>query len=139
MALAGHGNCVLSGQTAYLSVGCVGYFRLFAALLCTRCVAGSVTQAYGSEKVLEHVRDGYGASSSLGDCPAEPRAGHPSTAKPPRDCPGHGALYCAPQTRDLMQVNGPHACGAYWHTRAAWATMPGWLVMTAGPSCGGWP
>jgi hypothetical protein len=26
-----------------------------------------------------------------------------------------------------------------WHARAAWATMPGWLVMTAGPSCGGWP
>ena len=25
-----------------------------------------------------------------------------------------------------------------WHTRAAWATMPGWLVMTAAPSCGGW-
>ena len=25
------------------------------------------------------------------------------------------------------------ACGAYWHTRAAWATMPGWLVMTARP------
>ena len=32
-----------------------------------------------------------------------------------------------------MQVNGPHACGAHWHTRAAWATMPGWLVMTARP------
>jgi len=26
-----------------------------------------------------------------------------------------------------------------WHARAAGATMPGWLVMTAGPSCGGWP
>jgi hypothetical protein len=26
-----------------------------------------------------------------------------------------------------------------WHTRAAWATMPGWLVMTAGTGCcGGW-
>ena len=25
-----------------------------------------------------------------------------------------------------------------WHARAAWATMPGWLVMTAGPSRGGW-
>jgi hypothetical protein len=22
-----------------------------------------------------------------------------------------------------------------WHARAAWATMPGWLVMTAGPRC----
>jgi hypothetical protein len=32
-----------------------------------------------------------------------------------------------------------HACGAYWHTRAAWATMPGWLVMIARPRrrCGG--
>ncbi len=26
-----------------------------------------------------------------------------------------------------------------WHVRAAGATMRGWLVMTAGPSCGGWP
>ena len=39
------------------------------------------------------------------------------------------------QTRDLMQVNGPHACGAYWHARAARATMTGWLVMTARPCC----
>ena len=23
-----------------------------------------------------------------------------------------------------------------WHARVAWATMPGWLVMTAGPRCG---
>jgi hypothetical protein len=46
---------------------------------------------------------------------------------------------------DLMQVNGPRACGAYWHARAARATMTGWLVMTArprrptgGPSCSFW-
>ncbi len=25
-----------------------------------------------------------------------------------------------------------------WHVRVAWATMPGWLVMTAGPRCCGW-
>ena len=31
------------------------------------------------------------------------------------------------------------ARSGYWHTRAAWATMPGWLVMTAGPRCCGWP
>ena len=44
-----------------------------------------------------------------------------------------------------MQVNGPRACGAYWHARAAWVTMPGWLVMTArprhptgGPLCAFW-
>jgi hypothetical protein len=24
-----------------------------------------------------------------------------------------------------------------WHARVAWATMPGWLVMTAGPRCCG--
>ena len=29
-------------------------------------------------------------------------------------------------------VRGGGSPGA-WHTRAAWATMPGWLVMTAGP------
>src|ERR1019366_2916598 len=39
-----------------------------------------------------------------------------------------------------MQVNGPRACGAYWHTRAAWGTMTGWLVMTARTRRGcGWP
>ena len=37
-----------------------------------------------------------------------------------------------------MQVHGPHACGAYWHARAARATMPGWLVMTTWPTCGRW-
>ena len=58
-------------------------------------------------------------SSALGDCPAEPGAGHLSTARPSRDCPGHGALSSAPQTRDLMQVDGPRACGWYWHARTA--------------------
>src|SRR6185437_16028753 len=38
--------------------------------------------------------------------PLGPGAGHPSTAGPPRGCPGHGALSSAPQTRDLMQVHG---------------------------------
>jgi hypothetical protein len=57
----------------------------------------------------------------------------------PRDCPGHGALSPAPGTRGLMQVNGPDACGAYWHARAARATMTGWLVMPRWPICGGWP
>jgi hypothetical protein len=51
----------------------------------------------------------------------------------PVTAPGHGALSTVPQTRDLLQVNGPHACGAHWHARAAWATMRGWLVMTARP------
>ena len=83
------------------------------------------------------MRDACSASSALGDCPAEPGAGHPGTARPSRDCPGHGALSSAPQTRDLMQVNGPRACGAYWHARAARATMAGWLVMTARSCCGG--
>ena len=36
------------------------------------------------------------------------------------------------------QRSGDGSPGA-WHTRAAWATMPGWLVMTAGQCCGGWP
>jgi hypothetical protein len=83
------------------------------------------------------VRDACSASSALADCPAEPRAGHPSTAGPSRDCPGRGARSSAPATRDLMQVNGPGACGACWHARAARATMAGWLVMTARPCCGG--
>src|ERR1022692_2083031 len=39
-----------------------------------------------------------------------------------------------------VNANGPRACGAYWHTRAAWATMTGWLEMTARPRRGcGWP
>ena len=53
------------------------------------------------------------------------------------DCPGHGALLPLLRTRGLMQVNGPGACGAYLHARAARATMAGWLVMTARPCCGG--
>ena len=36
------------------------------------------------------------------------------------------------------QPRGGGSPGA-WHARAAWATMPGWLVMTAGPRCCGWP
>ena len=35
------------------------------------------------------------------------------------------------------QRRGSGSPGA-WHVRAAWATMPGWLVMTAGPRCCGW-
>ena len=31
-------------------------------------------------------------------------------------------------------VRGGGSPGA-WHTRAAWATIPGWLVITAGPGC----
>jgi hypothetical protein len=27
------------------------------------------------------------------------------------------------------------AAARHWHTRAAWATMTGWLVMTAGTGC----
>jgi len=60
---------------------------------------------------------GYSASSSPGDCPAEPRAGIQAQPNHPVTAPGHGALSSAPQTRDLMQVNGPRACGAHWHTR----------------------
>src|SRR6185437_1349019 len=40
---------------------------------------------------------GYSAFGSLSDRPAGPGAGHPSTAGPPRGCPGHGALSSAPQ------------------------------------------
>jgi len=40
-----------------------------------------------------------------------------------------------PAGRQRLGSGSPGA----WHTRAVWATMPGWLVMTAGPSCGGWP
>ena len=36
------------------------------------------------------------------------------------------------------QPRGGGSPGA-WHARVAWATMPGWLVMTAGPRCCGWP
>jgi hypothetical protein len=35
-------------------------------------------------------------------------------------------------------TSGSGSPGA-WHARAAWATMPGWLVMSAGPGCCGWP
>ena len=100
-------------------------------------------------RVLEHVTvrrssstdaTECSASSSLAGCPAEPRAGHPSTARPSRDCLRSRGLSSAPPTRDLIQVNGPRACGAYWHTRAAGATMTGWPVMTARPRRGcGWP
>jgi len=45
---------------------------------------------------------------------------------------GIGAL-----ARPDGNVRGGGSPGA-WQTRAVWATMPGWLVMTAGPSCGGW-
>jgi hypothetical protein len=45
---------------------------------------------------------GYSASSSLADCPAEPKS-----------------------RASKHSQTGPRACGAYWHTRAAWATMTG--------------
>jgi hypothetical protein len=67
--------------------------------------------------------------------PLGPEQGIRAQPDRPRGCPCHGALSSAPQTRDLMQVHGPHACGAYWHARAARATMTGWLVMTTWPTC----
>ena len=36
------------------------------------------------------------------------------------------------------QSRGGGRSGA-WHIRVAWATLPGWLVMTAGPRCCGGP
>jgi hypothetical protein len=85
------------------------------------------------------IHDGPGIAEVAKTAPLSQEQGIQAQPNRPVTAPGHGALSSAPQTRDLMQVNGPHACGAYWHTRAAWATMPGWLVMTAGPSCSGWP
>jgi hypothetical protein len=47
---------------------------------------------------------------------------------------GIGAL--APPGGDVRGGGSPGA----WHTGAAGATMPEWLVMTAGTGCcGGWP
>ncbi len=53
----------------------------------------------------------------------------------PVTAPVTGHFLPAPQTRGLTQVNGPHACGADWHARAARATMTGWLVTTAAGPC----
>jgi hypothetical protein len=39
--------------------------------------------------------------------------------------PVTGHVLPLPQTRGLMQVNGSHACGAYWHIRVAWGDNAG--------------
>src|ERR1035437_2951330 len=85
----------------------------------------------GGTASIRSLTSRYG-SSSAGMQGIQAQPDRPVTAL------GHGALSSDPQNRDLMQVNGPRAGGAYWHTRAARATMTGWIVMTARPCCG-WP
>jgi hypothetical protein len=54
--------------------------------------------------------------------------------------PPFGAQAAGPENRRRVGPAGRQRPGSgsrgAWHARVAWATMPGWLVLTAGPCCG---
>src|ERR1017187_10051901 len=61
---------------------------------------------------------GCSASSSLADCPAEPRAGHPSTARPSRDCPrSRGTFFRSSDSRPYAGVRASRLRRVLAHTR----------------------
>jgi hypothetical protein len=101
----------------------------------------STTRLVTARRSSSTYATGCSASSSLADCPAEPRAWHQAQPDRPVTALGRGALFL-PLLRlaTLIQVNGPRAPAARTGIHAPLATMTGWPVMTARPRrCCGWP